>query len=105
MYSHRCVRWAPPRCSKRRACIPVTGSTAGGIPEVVGLVTNNENGLLFPPRNPELLAATMLKLLGDAALRARLGEIARDNVARWFNPAKMVSETEAVYRQMLSEKR
>jgi glycosyltransferase involved in cell wall biosynthesis len=78
--------------------MPLAGSSVGGIPEVI---IDGETGLLFPPRDPPALAAAVLRLLGDPALRTRLGNAARERVATVFTLARMVAETMAVYRQLL----
>lgn len=48
---------------------PVVASKIGGIPEVV---TDGSTGLLVEPRDPQALAAAIVKLLTDDALHARL---------------------------------
>ena len=48
---------------------PVIASLVGGIPEVV---RHEQNGLLVQPANHDALAAAMLRLLADPALRANL---------------------------------
>jgi glycosyltransferase involved in cell wall biosynthesis len=56
------------------AGLPTVASDAGDIAEVV---RDGENGLLVEPEDPSALGATLLRLLDDAALRARLGLAAR----------------------------
>jgi glycosyltransferase involved in cell wall biosynthesis len=63
--------------------IPVVTSDAGGIPYIV---SNNQNGLLVPMRDPEALAAGALTLLRDPALVSRLTSRAREDALtryRW----------------------
>ncbi|PKQ36682.1 MAG: hypothetical protein CVT59_11545 [Actinobacteria bacterium HGW-Actinobacteria-1] len=50
--------------------LPVVASNAGGIPEVI---EDSENGLRFDAGNATALAERLASLLGDPALRARLG--------------------------------
>jgi glycosyltransferase involved in cell wall biosynthesis len=50
-----------------------------GIPE---LVRDGETGLLVPPDNPPALAAAVMRLASDDALRIQLGRQARVLVAR-----------------------
>src|SRR5690606_31815322 len=51
--------------------VPVIGSTASAIPEVI---LNDETGLTVPPRDPDALADALRRLLSDAALRQRFGQ-------------------------------
>ena len=53
---------------------PVVASRIGGLPFTV---LNGETGLLFRPGDPRDLAAQLTRLLGDPALRRRLGEAGR----------------------------
>jgi glycosyltransferase involved in cell wall biosynthesis len=54
--------------------IPVVAANVGGVREIVH---DGETGSLVPPRDPAALVDATLPLLGDAALRRRLGEAAR----------------------------
>jgi len=56
------------------AGLPVITTPVGGIPE---LIEDGVDGLLVPPGDDEALASRLALLLGDAALRRRLGERAR----------------------------
>ncbi len=56
------------------AGLPVVGAAAGAVPEVV---PDGEAGLLVPPRDAEALAGALIRLLGDADLRRRLGRAGR----------------------------
>lgn len=49
--------------------LPIVGSTAGGIPE---LVEHGTNGLLIPPGNPHALAQAIRYLADDPELRAQM---------------------------------
>ncbi|MFI5348027.1 MAG: glycosyltransferase family 4 protein [Elusimicrobiota bacterium] len=53
---------------------PVVASRCGGLAE---FVTDRNSGILVPPRDIASLREALLKLLGDAALRRRLGAAAR----------------------------
>jgi glycosyltransferase involved in cell wall biosynthesis len=61
------------------------GAVAGG------LVRDNENGLVVPPGDPGALRTATQRLLGDAALRARLGAAARDAVAPYTYDAMVAA--------------
>jgi len=58
---------------------PVISCPISGIPE---LVRDGETGLLVPPDNPPALAAAVMRLASDDALRIQLGRQARVLVAR-----------------------
>ncbi len=65
------------------ACgVPLVATTGGALPEVVG--TDGETGLLVPPGDPDALAHTLLRALGDADLRARIGAAGRARVLDKF---------------------
>ena len=49
----------------------------GGIPDIL---EDGDNGLLVPPGDPTALAAAIMRLASDDALRRRLGERARASV-------------------------
>ncbi|MCE9636268.1 MAG: glycosyltransferase [Planctomycetes bacterium] len=81
----------------RRAAV---GSAVGGIPEVL---LDGSTGLLVPPRDPAALAAAVVRVLGDGALAARLGDEGRRHVERDFTTDSMVEGNLAVYRDLLAE--
>ena len=60
-----------------------------------------ETGLLVPPGEPARLAAALLELLGDEALRGRLGAAARAHVAKHFSDEVVIAQTCAVYARAL----
>ncbi len=72
----------------------IVATTAGGIPEVV---EHNVTGLLVPPRNPAALAAAIVRLISDGALRERMGQAGLARVRSLFSVERMVSGTLAVY--------
>jgi len=72
----------------------VVATTVGGIPEVV---EDNVTGLLIPPRNPEALAEKIATLLDDSALRARLGQAAREKIEKHHSVDAMGEKLLALY--------
>ncbi|HZU71413.1 MAG TPA: glycosyltransferase family 4 protein [Acidimicrobiales bacterium] len=82
------------------ACgVCLVATTGGALPEVVG--TNGETGLLVPPNDSGALAAAIGLALGDAGLRARLGEAGRARVLERFTWAATARGTAEVYRQLI----
>jgi glycosyltransferase involved in cell wall biosynthesis len=59
----------------------VIASKVGGVPE---LVEDGQSGLLVPPGDVGALAGAIERLLGDVALRQRLGENARARIVQRF---------------------
>ena len=60
--------------------LPVIGTQVGGVPETM---MPGRSGLLVPPNDPGALAQALDLLLGDAALRRRMGERAGRACATW----------------------
>ena len=81
-----------------RADLPVVASDVGGINEAV---TDGVNGLLVPAGNPELLAAALDRMLGDAQLRESMGAAARATYERRFRLECMVDSTASIYAKIL----
>jgi colanic acid/amylovoran biosynthesis glycosyltransferase len=65
--------------------VPVVSTDVVGIGE---LVVDGETGLLVPPEDVDALAAALDRLLGDAALAARLGLAGRRLVEQRYSPAE-----------------
>ncbi len=76
--------------------LAVVGTRAGGIPEAV---VPGETGELVEPGEPKALAAAMVKLLKDVALRRAYGEAGQQRVARQFDVAHLVDGTLSAYQQ------
>jgi N-acetyl-alpha-D-glucosaminyl L-malate synthase BshA len=82
------------------ACgVPVVGSDAGGLPEVV---EEGRTGYLLPVGDVDGMAARCLELLRDDALRRRMGEAAQARAASRFGAEEAVSHYESYYRQVLA---
>jgi glycosyltransferase involved in cell wall biosynthesis len=54
--------------------LPTVATSVGGIPE---LIEHEVQGLLVPPHDPLALRSAIVRIAGDARLRARLGRAAR----------------------------
>jgi len=82
--------------------VPVIASRAGILPE---LVRHEQTGLLLDAGEPtaEGLAAAILRVVNDAAMRARLAKAARADAVERFSFARFAARVEAVYRDVLRE--
>ncbi|MGX1907548.1 glycosyltransferase family 4 protein [Streptomyces phaeochromogenes] len=79
---------------------PLVATTGGAIPEVTG--PDGETCLAVRPGDAGALAAGLSRLLGDPALRARLGSAGRERVLRHFTWAKAAEGTVARYREAIA---
>jgi glycosyltransferase involved in cell wall biosynthesis len=79
------------------AAKPVVATATGGIPEVV---VDGETGFLVPPRDPAAMAAAIVRLLKDDAVRSRMGEAGRARACTLFSAERMVQETHRVYQRV-----
>jgi glycosyltransferase involved in cell wall biosynthesis len=79
------------------SALPVVATEVGGVGEVV---QHGTNGLLCPPQRPDRLAALLRSLLADAALRARIGDAARQRVASEYSFAVRMARLAAIYDEL-----
>jgi glycosyltransferase involved in cell wall biosynthesis len=85
------------------ACgVPVVGTTGGAVPEVIG--RDGETGLLVPPADPDSLAVALLRALGDAELRARVGAAGRERALANFTWRRTAQGTAEHYRALLDQR-
>ena len=77
--------------------LPVIATELEGIASVVG---NEMHGLLPAPGEVQSLAAALMRLLGDAALRARLAEEGRRLVLTHYTLERMCSDYEALFLRL-----
>jgi len=77
---------------------PVITTEVGGIPEVV---KSGVNGLLVPPRNKELLAENVIKVLLSKDMADSLGTCAKNTVYEKFSARQMTTETLKIYEEIL----
>jgi glycosyltransferase involved in cell wall biosynthesis len=79
--------------------LPLLATRHGGIAEVV---EEGRSGLLVPERAPEALAAALLRLAREPALRLALGAGAAERARRDFDLRGQLAAHEALYRELLA---
>jgi glycosyltransferase involved in cell wall biosynthesis len=77
--------------------VPVVAPRVAGVPE---LVEEGVSGLLFAPADWSALAEALVRLLGDAALRARMGQAGQKKVQAEFEVDRAC---EPLYRKFLEK--
>jgi glycosyltransferase involved in cell wall biosynthesis len=80
----------------------IVATRTGGIPEVV---EDGATGLLVPPRDHVALAQAIVRMLGDAEMRTRMGDAGRVRVVERFTVERMVAETAAAYARVVGKRR
>ncbi len=78
--------------------IPAVVSDVGGNPEIV---EHGTNGYVFARGDPRSLAAAILALGADEALRRRLGEAGRRRAERLFDARRYARDLQSVYTEIL----
>lgn len=78
----------------------VLASNTGGIS---GIIRDNTTGLLFPPRDVQILTDKLLWLVSDAPLRERLSLQGQRDVYGRFSRDQIIGQIEALYREVIEE--
>lgn len=81
--------------------VAVVASRLSGIPE---LVTDEQTGLLVPPRDAAALASALQRLHDDSRLRLRLGEAGRAKVLNEFDLVKNATTLAALFDTVASRR-
>lgn len=84
------------------AGLPVIASRVGGNAE---LVQDGVTGMLVPSEDSAALSAALLKLLSEPALATRLAQAGHEFTVRNFSFERLVQDVDALYTELLSEKR
>lgn len=79
---------------------PIVTTEVPGCREVV---KHRENGLLVPPRDSAALAHALRILIENPDLRRRMGARGRQIAEEEFAIARVVAETQVVYRELLAQ--
>ena len=80
--------------------VPVIGSDAGGLPEVV---RNGETGALCAPGDVEAMSSAALSILRDPARWREMSELAARDARERFSMDAVVAEYEAFYEYTLGQ--
>lgn len=79
------------------AGLPVVSTPVGGIPEAI---TDGVEGYLVQPGDIDGLSECLVRLLGDAVLRRRMGEAARRKIEDGFSTDRILPKLEALYAEL-----
>jgi glycosyltransferase involved in cell wall biosynthesis len=77
----------------------VIATNVSGIPE---LISDDVNGLLVAPNDPEALAAALIRLHGDPQLTARLTSAARQTVRERFDGARLAEDLARLFEEAIT---
>jgi glycosyltransferase involved in cell wall biosynthesis len=80
--------------------LPVVALDSGGTSEVV---EHGRTGLLSRAGDHRQLAANLLALVREPALRSAMGDLGRERVVRLFSPGRMARGVASVYQQVLGQ--
>lgn len=78
---------------------PVVTTDAPGCRDCV---QDGDNGFLVPVKDTGALAAAIARLLGEPALRLKMGARGRERAVTEFNQARVIEATLAVYSELLA---
>ena len=81
--------------------VPVAATAVDGVPE---LVIRQQTGLLSPPRDPDSLAANILRLIDRPDEAKQMARRAKDRVVPAFGAQRMLEQIDSLYRSLLHEK-
>ena len=81
---------------------PVIGTEIEGNPE---LIKDGETGYLFPPRDIDAFARSILRMVEDPGHARAMARAGRQRVETEFSMTAKIDRTEALYRRLLGAKR
>ncbi len=81
--------------------LTAVATNVGGAPDVIA---HGRNGWLIAPDQPEALQAALVSLLGDAARRTQMGELARAKVARQYALAAVAENLHGLYEAVAAKR-
>lgn len=78
--------------------LPVVATDIGGNNEVVN---SGVNGLLVPPKSPEVMAEAIVRLLDDVSFRENMGKVARNTILMHYTWDKVADKILECYESMI----
>jgi len=81
--------------------VPVLGTKVGGVPD---LITDGETGYLVPPRDPDVLANAILRLIRGSETTFTMSQAARSLVTERFTVRRLICDMEGFYKILLLKK-
>ena len=78
---------------------PAVCTAVGGIPE---MINDGETGYLVPPKDPQQLAARLVRLLQDPQTARRMGSAARDRLEAEFTLDRSTAATQQAIEDVVS---
>lgn len=76
--------------------IPALSTHISAIPEIL---INEETGLTVPPKDPEIMAQAMERMLTDLQLRDRLIQGGKKHVAAHFNNKQLIGDLAKIFKE------
>jgi glycosyltransferase involved in cell wall biosynthesis len=80
---------------------PVVASAVGGLTETV---EDGVTGLLVPPGDPQKLAHTLGQLVRSSAMRAQMGQAARQRALDLFSPERTIAAYSQIYTELTARR-
>jgi len=80
---------------------PVVATRVGGLPDII---KDGETGYLVPARQSQPLAAAIVRVIENAQAAEQMGRSGRFSVKEKFSLDRLVSDTEALYEELLGPK-
>ncbi|MEI6946653.1 glycosyltransferase family 4 protein [Paraflavisolibacter sp. H34] len=85
-------------CEAMAAGKAVVASRSGGMSEII---EEGTSGLLVPPHQPQMLAAAVLKLIGNERLRLEMGTRARERIHEYLDGDRVVQRQVGCYQKAI----
>lgn len=76
---------------------PIVATDVGGNSEAI---VNKESGLIVPPKDPKLLASSIIEILKNKTMSEKIGKKAKERYLANFTVTKMIDNTEKLYENL-----